>query len=61
MTMSDEEQCYIVEQIDELISLAKSTGVLAAIGTEAEFEEAAVKLEKKRKHILAMDGIEYDY
>ena len=61
MTMSDEEQCYIVEQIDKLIKLAKHAGVMAAIGTEDEYTFAAEALQKQRKHILAMDGIEYDY
>lgn len=61
MTMSDEEQCYIVEQIDKLIHLAKKVASLQPNGSQEDYEKAKVALEKQRKHILAMDGIEYDY
>lgn len=61
MTMSDEEQCYIVEQIDKLIHLAVEAGSLQALGLSGEGKKAIEALEKQRKHVLAMDGIEYDY
>lgn len=61
MTISNEEQCYIVEQIDKLINLAQEVMYQRLEGPQKLFEEAEAALEKQRKHILAMDGIEYDY
>ncbi|QQG32332.1 hypothetical protein CkP1_0121 [Citrobacter phage CkP1] len=60
MNMSEEEKNYIIEQLDELISLAKHVADMSAFGTEDEYETANDNLQRQRKKILSMDGIEYD-
>ncbi|AHY25082.1 hypothetical protein AVV36_gp120 [Pectobacterium bacteriophage PM2] len=56
--MSDEEQYYVIEQLEILIKLAKAVGALASHGTEDEYCKAVVKLENQKRHILSMNGIE---
>lgn len=59
--MSEEEKNYIIENVDKLIKLAKIVGALASHGTQEEYDEAVLILEKQRRQILSMDGIEDDY
>lgn len=61
MNMSEEEKEYIIENIDELIRLAKHAGVMAELGTEDQYIQSIMALDKQRRQVLSMDGIEYDY
>lgn len=61
MNMSEEEKEYIIENIDELIRLAKQAGVMAELGTEDQYIQSIMALDKQRRQVLSMDGIEYDY
>lgn len=58
MNMSDEEQHYVIEQIELLIKYAAASGALLALGQNEEYLKALVKLENQKRHILSMDGIE---
>lgn len=51
MTMSGEEQCYIVEQIDKLIQLAQEVMYQRLEGPQKLFEEAEAALEKQRRYL----------
>lgn len=51
MAISDEEQCYIVEQIDKLIKLAQEVMYQRLEGPQKFFEEAEAALEKQRQHL----------
>lgn len=54
----NEEQERIIENLDELIKLAKLVSDYSAFGTEDQYEMANEALQAQRKRILAMDGIE---
>jgi hypothetical protein len=56
--MSEEEQLYVIEQVEHLIKLAKVVGALASHGTQEEYDEAVVHLNNQKRRILSMDGIE---
>lgn len=58
MDMSEEEQLYVIEQVEHLIKLAKCVGALASHGTEEEYNKAVVSLNVQKRRILSMDGIE---
>lgn len=57
MNMCDEERDYIIEQLDELIKLAKHVG-MAALGSIEDYQIASIALNKQRSRVLSMDGIE---
>lgn len=61
MNMSEEEKEYIIENIDELIRLARKAQFQRMEGPHEEADEANTALEKQRRKILSMDGIEDDY
>ncbi|AKU43767.1 hypothetical protein CPT_Merlin121 [Citrobacter phage Merlin] len=56
--MSKEERERIIDDIDELIRLAKHAGVMAELGTDDEYAMAASALCKQRYNVLSKDGIE---
>lgn len=56
--MGEEEQAYVIEQLDKLIRLADDVTYHRMEGPHELYLEAVAALEKQRKHILAMDGIE---
>lgn len=61
MDMSREEREYTIEQIDKLIRLAQDAQYHRMEGPQVLFEESQEELEKQRRHVLSMDGIEDDY
>lgn len=61
MNMSEEEKEYIIENIDKLIRLAKKVGTSSIIGTDDEYIQSIIALDKQRLNVLSMDGIEGDY
>ncbi|QHB49453.1 hypothetical protein [Klebsiella phage PhiKpNIH-6] len=61
MNMSEEEKEYIIENIDELIRLAKKVGTASIIGTDDVYIQSIIALDKQRLKVLSMDGIEGDY
>lgn len=61
MNMSEEEKEYIIENIDELIRLAKNVGAASIIDTDDGYIQSIVALDKQRLKVLSMDGIEGDY
>jgi hypothetical protein len=61
MNMSEEEKEYIIENIDELIRLAKKVGTASIIDTDDAYIQSIIALDKQRLQVLSMDGIEGDY
>lgn len=60
MTVPEEKE-YIIENIDELIRLAKKVGTASIIDTDDAYIQSIIALDKQRLKVISIGGIEGDY